>query len=116
MEREGMRRMTEAFDAIGPPNTLHFCTRCGGGVEPYLANEGGMMDFPYSDSYSEALRPEGDERESLSHYFCSGCDARWTAIGCGDTGMLLACGHFMPFYSVRCAVCGRRTDWGVGKR
>lgn len=102
-----MDKLETACNEIKPPNNLDFCTRCGQSVEAYQANNCGLVD-DYADDYSPPLQPENVAREKHSGYFCKHCNARWVAISCQDTGMIVQCGHFMPLYAQYCSICGHR--------
>jgi DNA-directed RNA polymerase subunit RPC12/RpoP len=106
MDDERARGIDQAYDELRRGG-LRFCTRCGAEVQPYSPNESLGHD-DYRD-YDTPLADAELRQPTDSAYHCPRCAARWYALGWQDTGMVQACGHFLPVYVKFCAACGRPT-------
>src|SRR5262245_4433757 len=85
---EEVDKTPERVDRSRPSDMLCYCTRCGGGVEPYRANEATLrMDYGFDD-YSTPLPASEVEEQGYQTYDCPHCGVRWVAYSFSNTGYI----------------------------
>lgn len=87
---------------------LHFCTRCGHKVAPYLSAL--AHDAPYDPYTAEELGVLATEDVYPVRYNCPQCDERWLAhmAGFDLTGIVCPdCQEVMDMCADYCGLCGR---------